>query len=136
VFVALDGLLTLNLLGDPRPVTNPTTLRRFTSFDWAPQLGFSEVWLNPAHVAYVQPRIITRRTDQYVAEGTLIYFQHEAGVLAVHESVGQVVATLNSRGSICKDCYQELPEAWMSLCQACREHRHNGVDEDYEGAVA
>jgi hypothetical protein len=69
-------------------------------------------------------------------EGTLVYFQQEAGVLAVRESIGHVVALLSARGSICKDCYTPLRESWMSVCDDCRCHRHNGVDDDYELARA
>jgi hypothetical protein len=92
--------------------------------------------VNPAQIAYVAPRIITRGHADCI-DGTLLYFQQEAGVLAVRESIGLVVSTLQSgRGGTCRDCYQPLREAWMSVCDDCREHRHNGVDEDYEAARA
>jgi hypothetical protein len=111
-------------------------LKRFTQFAFDHDNKAPEVWVNPATIAYVAPRCVSRGHGERV-DGTLIYFQEEAGVLAVRESIGHVVAALQSgRGSICKDCYQPLAEAWMSLCTQCREHRHNGIDEDYEQALA
>jgi hypothetical protein len=111
-------------------------LKRLTGFAHSFENPHVETWVNPAQVAYCQPRLITRGHAE-VADGTRIYFQQDAGVLDVRESIGQVVALLQSGDKgLCKDCYQELPEAWMSLCAACREHRHCGVDEDYEEAVA
>jgi hypothetical protein len=114
---------------------NSFVLKRLTAFAFGHDHTAPEVWVNPAQIAYIQPRVVTRGHAE-VADGTRIYFQQEAGVLDVRESIGQVVATLQSgpRG-LCKDCYQELPKPWMSLCDDCREHRHCGVDEDYE-AVA
>lgn len=112
-------------------------LKRFTGFAWSRHDIAPEVWVNPAQIAYVMPRIITRGHDVTCPDGTRIYFQQEAGVLDVREPIGQVVASLQSgRGGLCKDCYQELPKPWMSLCDDCREHRHSGVDEDYEAARA
>jgi hypothetical protein len=107
-------------------------LKRFTSFDYGAGIGYLEVFVNPAHVAYAQPR---RRSDphndgQQILDGTLLYFQQEAGVVAVKEDIGLVVATLTSRGGVCRDCHQELAETWMSLCAHCREHRHDGIDHD------
>lgn len=105
-------------------------LKRFTSFDYGVGIGYLEVFVNPAHVAYVQPRRrFESKTDRHSLDGTLLYFQQEAGVVAVKEDIGLVVATLTSRGGVCKDCYQELAEAWRTLCDDCRCHRHNGVDE-------
>jgi len=76
----------------------PTTLCCLTSFDFAQGIGFLPVWVNPAHVAYVQAR---RRHDtneeRDVLTGTLLYFQQEAGVLAVRESVDEVLAALQVR---------------------------------------
>lgn len=107
------------------------TLKRLTGFAYGHDNTAPEVWVNPAQVAYVQPRIVTcARTERN--DGTMIYFQQEAGVLAVRESIGHVVALLTSRGGVCRDCYQPLREAWMSMCDDCREHRHNGVDLDPE----
>jgi hypothetical protein len=106
-------------------------LKRFTSFEYGQGIGYLEVFVNPAHVAYVQPRRrYDSKTDRHSFDGALLYFQQEAGVLAVREDIGLVVASLTSRGGVCRDCYQELPEAWMSLCAHCREHRHDGIDND------
>ncbi|HYW88575.1 MAG TPA: hypothetical protein VFB50_12445 [Chloroflexota bacterium] len=111
-------------------------LKRFTQFAFGHDNVAPEVWVNPATIAYVEPRIVMRARTE-VTDGTLIYFQQEAGVLAVREPIGHVVATLQSgKGGVCRDCYQVLPEAWMSVCDGCREHRHNGVDEDYEAMRA
>lgn len=108
-------------------------LKRFTSFDFAMGIGYLEVFVNPQQVAYVQPRrCYDSKADRHSLNGTLLYFQQEAGVLAVREDVGLVVASLASRGGVCRDCYQELAEAWMSLCAHCREYRHEGIDADYE----
>lgn len=112
------------------------TLKRFTSFDYGQGIGYLEVFVNPAQVAYVQPRRqYDSKSDRHSLVGTRLYFQQEAGVLDVREDIGLVVATLQSgRGGVCKDCYQILDEAWMSLCAHCRDHRHDGVDADYEAA--
>ena len=113
-------------------------LKRFTSFDYAVGPGYLEVFVNPAHVAYVQPRRRRDPNDQDkdTLDGTLLYFQQEAGVVAVKEDIGLVVATLTSRGGVCRSCYQELPEAWRSVCDDCRRHHHNGVDCDPQEALA
>lgn len=114
-----------------------TCLKRFTSFDFAVGIGYLEVFVNPAHVAYAQPRRrYDAKTDRHSFDGTLLYFQQEAGVVAVKEDIGLVVSTLTSRGGVCKDCYQQLAESWMSLCAHCREHRHNGVECDPEEVPA
>jgi hypothetical protein len=110
-------------------------LKRFTAFALGHDQTAPEVWVNPVQIAYLQPRIVTRGHAE-VTDGTLLFFQQEAGVLAVREDVGLVVAMLTSCGGVCKDCYQELAEAWMSVCAHCRDHRHHGVDEDYEAARA
>ena len=113
------------------------SLKRFTSFDYGQGLGYLEVWVNPSTVAYCQPRKqYDSKTDRHSLNGTLLYFQQEAGVLAVREPIGQVVATLNSgdRG-VCRDCYQVLAETWASLCEDCRRGRHAGVDADPEDAA-
>src|SRR5215468_11887190 len=111
-------------------------LKRLSAFAWGHDVVAPEVWVNPDQVAYVAPRVCVRGHAESF-DGTLIYFQQEAGVLAVREPIGHVVAVLQSgKGSVCKDCYQVLREAWMSVCDDCREHRHNGVDEDYEASVA
>jgi len=111
------------------------TLKRFSQFAWGHDNTAPEVWVNPAQIAYCSPRIIVRGGCD-VIDGTLLYFQQEAGVLAVREPIGLVVSSLQSgQRGICKDCYQPLQESWMSVCDDCRSHHHNGVDEDYEAAV-
>jgi len=113
------------------------TLKRFTSFDYGLGLGYLEVWVNPAQIAYVEPRRRRSSDEKDVLDGSMLYFQQEGGVLAVKEPVGQVVALLQSgNGGMCRDCYQLLAEAWRTLCDDCRQHRHYGVDEDYEAARA
>jgi len=113
-----------------------TTLKRFTQFAFGHDNQCPEVWVNPTHVAYVQPRIVVRARSE-VADGTLLYFQQEAGVLAVREPIGLVVSVLQSgKGGVCRDCYQVLDESWRSVCDDCRKHRHAGVDADPEEAVA
>jgi len=108
------------------------TLKRFTGFAYGHDNPAPEVWVNPLQIAYVQPRLRTRGHAES-SDGTLIYFQQEAGVLAVREPIGLVVAALQSgKNGLCRDCYEVLPESWMSLCSACRLHSHDGVDEDYE----
>jgi hypothetical protein len=111
------------------------TLKRLTQFAWGHDNSAPEVWVNPAQIAYVSPRLVTRGKCEQT-DGTLLYFQQEGGVLAVREPTGLVIASLQSRGGTCRDCYQALRESWMSVCDDCREHRHNGVDEDYEAARA
>ena len=111
-------------------------LKRFTQFAFGHDNQCPEVWVNPQQIAYVQPRIVMRARTE-VTDGTLLYFQQEAGVLAVREPIGQVVATLQSgKGGVCRDCYQVLPEAWMSVCDGCKASRHGGIDVDPEEAVA
>jgi hypothetical protein len=89
-------------------------LKRFSVFAYGHDNVAPEVFVNPAQIAYVQPRIITRGHAE-ATDGTLLYFQQEAGVLAVRESIGLVVATLQSgKNGLCRDCYEVLPESWMS----------------------
>lgn len=111
-------------------------LKRLTSFDYGQGIGYLEVWVNPNTVAYVQPRRqYDSKTDRHSLTGTLIYFQEEAGVLAVREPIGQVVALLSSGNKgLCRDCYQVLAEAWRTLCDDCRRGRHAGVDADPDEA--
>jgi len=108
-------------------------LKRFTAFAWGHDNPSPEVWVNPAQIAFVQPRIVTRGHAE-TTDGTRIYFQQEAGVLDVREDIGLVVATLTGKTSACRDCYTPLPQSWMSVCDDCREQRHHGVDEDYENS--
>src|SRR5215831_19474462 len=108
------------------------TLKRFSGFAYGHDNPAPEVWVNPQQIAYVEPRVIRRGGDD-CTDGTRIYFNVDSGVLDVRESIGPVVSTLQSgKGSICRDCYTPLPQAWMSVCDDCRKHRHAGVDEDYE----
>ncbi len=113
------------------------SLKRLTSFDYGQGIGYLEVWVNPSTVAYVQSRRrYESKTDRHSLDGTLIYFQEEAGVLAVKESIGQVVAVLSAGDKgICRDCYQLLAEAWCTLCDDCRRGRHAGVDADPDEAT-
>jgi hypothetical protein len=112
------------------------SLKRLTGFAHSFADQHVETWVNPAQVAYLQPRLITRGRAE-CADGTRIFFQQDAGVLDVRESIGQVVALLQSgsRG-LCRECYQELPEAWRTLCDDCRARHNGGVDPDPEEAVA
>jgi hypothetical protein len=114
------------------------SLKRFTSFDFAMGIGFVEAHVNPDQVAYVQPRRrYDSKTDRHSYDGTLLYFQQEAGVLAVKEDIGYVLAVLQSgKGGVCRECYQILDESWSTLCTDCCRNRHNGIDEDYEAARA
>jgi len=114
------------------------TLKRLTTFDFAVGIGYLEAWINPIHVAYCEPRRrYDSKSDTHSLDGTLLYFQQEAGVLAVKEDVGYVVAVLQSgRGGVCQSCYQILDEAWASLCIDCTRNQHKGVDEDYEAMRA
>jgi hypothetical protein len=116
---------------------NSVSLKRLTSFDYAVGIGFTEAWVNPAVVAYVAPRKrYDSKSDRHSFDGTLIYFMEEAGVLAVKEPIGQVVALLQSGSNgICRDCYQVI-ESWASLCEDCRRGQHNGVHPDPEEALA
>jgi hypothetical protein len=116
---------------------NSVSLKRLTSFDYGQGIGYLEAWVNPLTVAYCQPRRrYDSKSDRHSFDGTLIYFQQEAGVLAVKEPIGQVVALLSSGNKgVCRDCYQCLDEAWASLCDDCRA-RHNGVHDDPEEVLA
>jgi hypothetical protein len=60
---------------------------RFTGFAQSAEMPTPAVWVNPANVAYVEPRTYG---------GTRIYFQQEAGVLDVREPIDQVVAELQA----------------------------------------
>jgi hypothetical protein len=115
-----------------------TSLKRFTSFDFAMGIGYVEAHVNPDQVAYVQPRRrYDSKTDRHSYDGTLLYFQQEAGVLAVKEDVGYVLAVLQSgKGGVCRECYQILSEGWATLCTDCCRTRHAGVDPDPEEALA
>jgi hypothetical protein len=111
-------------------------LKRFTQFAWGHDNTAPEVWVNPQQIAYCSPRVITRGHTDGI-DGTLLYFQQEAGVLAIREPIGLVVATLQAgKSGICRDCYQPLHESWMSVCDDCRQRRHDGIDRDPEEALA
>ena len=69
------------------------SLKRFTAFAWGHDNVAPETWVNPAQIAYIQPRIVTRGHAE-ATDGTLIYFQQEAGVLAVREDIDEVLAVL------------------------------------------
>ena len=72
-------------------------LIRLTSFDFAVGIGFLEVYVNPAHIAYLQPRRrIDSRNEQHVLDGTRLFFQQEAGILDVREPIDEVLATFDS----------------------------------------
>jgi hypothetical protein len=107
-------------------------LKRLTGFAYGHDNQAPEVWVNPQHIAYLEPRVVARGCGREQTEGTNLYFQQDGGLLAVRESIGHVVALLGSRGGVCRDCYQPLGEAWMTLCDDCRRHRHNGTDHDPE----
>ena len=109
-------------------------LKRFTGFAYGAANPAPELWINPAQIAYVEPRIVRRGRDDEVC-GTRVYFNVDGGVVDVRESIGHVVALLSSgSGSICRDCFAPLPDSWMSLCDQCRDARHQGVDNDWEAA--
>ena len=110
-------------------------LKRLTGFAWGHDNVAPEVFVNPLHVSRVEPRIVVRGRAE-TTEGTRVFFSSGESVLDVREDIGLVVHTLTSNGGTCRDCYQELPEPWMSVCAHCRELRHNGVDADYEAARA
>jgi hypothetical protein len=108
--------------------------KRLTGFAWGRDNPAPEVWVNPTQIAYVQPRIVFRGRAE-CTDGSRIYFQQEAGVLDVRESIGYVVALLQSGSAgMCRDCYQLLAEAWRTLCDDCRRARHAGVDADPQEA--
>ena len=112
------------------------TLKRLTGFSFSssrPELQRPETWVNPAQIAYCQPRFVVRGREE-VIDGTRLFFQQEAGVLDVREPVGFVVALLNSGGGLCRECFQELPESWRQLCDPCRAH-HSGIHVDPEEAL-
>lgn len=70
-----------------------TRFVRFTSFDYAEDVGYLPVYVNAAQLAYVGPR---RSFDSSAVDGTLLYFQQEAGVLAVREDLDDVLEALAS----------------------------------------
>jgi hypothetical protein len=70
-------------------------LTRFTSFEYGQGLGYLPVYVNPTQIAYVQPRRrYDGKTDRHSLDGTLLYFEQEAGVLAVREDIDEVLALL------------------------------------------
>ncbi|HYW90440.1 MAG TPA: hypothetical protein VFB50_21905, partial [Chloroflexota bacterium] len=82
-------------------------LKRLTGFAYGHDNAAPEVWVNPQQIAYLEPRVVSRGLGLEEVSGTRLYFQQDAGVLDVRESIGQVVALLQSgSGSICRDCYQ------------------------------
>ena len=112
------------------------TFQRLTGFAWGHDTPAPQTWINPAQIAYLQPRIVTHGHAE-VTDGTGLYFQHEAGVLDVREPIGYVLAVLQSgKGGVCRHCYQPLSESWATVCDDCRRHRHAGVDQDPEEAAA
>ena len=73
----------------------PTTLQRFTSFDYAQGIGYLPVYVNAAQIAYIQPRRrYDSKADVHVLDGALIFFQQEAGVLAVREDINYVLEAI------------------------------------------
>ena len=83
-----------------------TTFKRFTQFAFGHDNVAPEVWVNPSTIAYVSPRIITRGHAETV-DGTLLYFQQEAGVLAVREPIAEVVDALS--GASWRRCVEADP---------------------------
>lgn len=74
-----------------------STLRRFTSFDYAQGIGYLPVWVNAAQIAYVQARRqYDTKNDRHLLTGTRLFFQQEAGVLDVREPVDEVLAALEA----------------------------------------
>jgi hypothetical protein len=70
-------------------------LTRLTSFDYAVGLGYLSVYVNPATLAYVEPRRqYDTKADRHLLNGTRLYFQQEAGVLDVREDIDEVLALL------------------------------------------
>jgi hypothetical protein len=69
------------------------TLKRFTGFAFDHDNKAPAVWVNPAQIAYLEARIVSRgRAEE--TDGTRIFFQQEAGVLDVRESLEQVLETI------------------------------------------
>jgi hypothetical protein len=97
------GVLTTGLLvvrrttgGFHAPMAN-VSLTRLTSFDYGQGIGYLEVWVNGATIAYCQPRRrYDSKSDTHSLDGTLIFFQEEAGVLAVKEPLAEVVRLLSA----------------------------------------
>jgi hypothetical protein len=103
-------------------------LKRLTGFAHSFEHPHVETWVNPAQVAYCQPRLVTRGRGE-IADGTRLFFSQDGGVVDVREPIGQVVALLQSGDmGLCRDCYQVLPDAWRTLCDDCRRGQHCGVD--------
>jgi hypothetical protein len=70
-------------------------LVRFTSFDYGQGIGYLAVFVNPAQIAYVQPRRqYDSKADLHTLNGTRLFFQQEAGVLDVREDLDEVLAVL------------------------------------------
>jgi len=84
-----------------------TTFKRFTQFAFGHDNPEPEVWVNPATIAYCTPRIITRGKGTESVDGTLLYFQQEAGVLAVREPIAEVVDALS--GASWRRCVEADP---------------------------
>jgi len=74
---------------------SPLLFKRFTAFAYGARNQAPELWINPAQIAYVEPRVVRRGGDDEVC-GTRIYFQQEAGVLDVREPIDQVLAELQA----------------------------------------
>jgi len=78
-------------------ISVPSGLVRLTSFDYAQGIGYLPVWVNVAQLAYLQPRRRYDSTqDVHSLDGTLLFFQQEAGVLAVREDVSYVLEALEA----------------------------------------
>jgi hypothetical protein len=70
-------------------------LTRFTSFDYAVGLGYLSVYVNPAQLAYAQPRRqYDSMLDRHLLNGTRLFFRQEAGVPDVREDIDEVLALL------------------------------------------
>jgi len=68
-------------------------LKRFTGFAYGRTNPAPPMWVNPDNIAYCEARLVRTAGDDAI-DGTRIYFQHEAGVLDVRESLAQVVDSL------------------------------------------
>jgi hypothetical protein len=74
-----------------------TSLIELTSFDYVQGVGYLPVYVNAMHVAYIQSRRgYNSQIDCDELAGTLLYFQQEDLVLAVRESVDEVLAVLGA----------------------------------------
>lgn len=74
---------------------SPLVFKRFSAFAWGHDNTAPEVWVNPAQIAYLEPRI-RNSGHRECTDGTRIYFQQEAGVLDVREPIDQVLAELQA----------------------------------------